>query len=54
MKSISAAIVVLAAAVLLVGGAYVQHNDSRLFLQIVGCGVGLMGMRGWLVASKEN
>jgi hypothetical protein len=54
MKAISSSIVVLAAAILLVGGSHIQHGDIRLFVQIVGCGVGLIGLWGWLVSFKEK
>ena len=54
MKAISASIIVLAAAILIVGGSHVQHGDTKLFVQVVGCGVGLLGLRGWLVSLKEK
>jgi hypothetical protein len=54
MKSISASIIVLAAAILILGGSYIQHNDTQLFVQIVGCGVGLIGLGGWLVSFREK
>ena len=54
MKSISASIVVLAAAILIVGGSHVKHVDTQLFVQIVGCGVGVIGLWGWFVSFKEK
>jgi hypothetical protein len=54
MKPISASIIVLAAAILLVGGSHVQHGDTKLFVQVVGCGVGLAGLWGWFVSFKEK
>ena len=39
MKAISASIVILAAAVLLLGGSHIQHSDTKLFVQTIGCGV---------------
>jgi len=54
MKAISASMIVLSAAILLVGGSYIQHGDTKLFVQIVGCGVGLIGLRGWFVCFKEK
>ena len=54
MKSISASIIVLAAAILLVGGSHIQHNDTKLFVQMVGCGVGLIGLGGWFVSLKHD
>ncbi len=54
MKSISASIVVLAAALLLLGGSYIPHSDTELFVQGVGCVVGLLGMGGWLFTLQEK
>ena len=54
MKAISASIVVLAAAILIVGGSHVKHVDTQLFVQIVGCGVGVIGLWGWFVSFKEK
>jgi len=53
MKAISASIVVLAAAILLVGGSFIQHSDTKLFVQVVGCAVGLLGLGGWLVSLRD-
>ncbi len=53
MKSISASIVVLAAAILIVGGSFVQHGDTKLFVQILGCAVGLIGLGGWIVTLRD-
>ena len=53
-KPISASIIVLASAVLIVGGSHVQHGDTRLFVQIVGCIVGVIGLAGWLVSFREK
>ncbi len=54
MKSISASIIVLAATILLVGGSHIQHSDTKLFVQGVGCGVGLIGLWGWFVSFKQK
>ena len=54
MKPLSASIIVLAAAILLVGGSYIQHSDTRLFVQAAGCGVGVIGLWGWFVSFKEK
>ena len=54
MKAISASIIVLAAATLLVGGAYIPHADTKVFVQIVGCGVGIIGLWGWIRSLKEK
>ena len=52
MKSISASIIVLAGAILLVGGSHVQHDDTQLFVMIVGCAVTLIGLGGWYFSMK--
>lgn len=54
MKAISASIIVLAAAILLVGGSYIQHDHTQSFVQIVGCAVGLVGLGGWFVSFKDK
>jgi hypothetical protein len=53
-KHVSAAIIVLAGAVLLVGGAFIPHSDTKLFVQVVGCGVGAMGLAGWIFSSTKS
>ena len=54
MKSISAAIIVVAGSALILGGSYIPHSDTKLFVQIVGCGVGTVGLWGWFVSLKEK
>ena len=54
MKAISASIVVVAAAILIASGSHIQHSDTKLFVQITGCIVGLIGLGGWLVSFKEK
>ena len=54
MKAISASIIVLAAAILLVGGSHIQHSDTKVFVQLVGCGVGLIGLGGWFVSIRDG
>jgi hypothetical protein len=53
-KHISAAIIVLAGAVLLLGGSYVGDADTRLFVQVVGCIVGGVGLIGWVFSSTRS
>ena len=53
-KHISAAIIVLAGAVLLLGGSFVRHGDTKLFVQVVGCLVGAVGLVGWIFSSAKN
>jgi len=54
MKQISASLIVLAAAILIVGGAHIQHDSTQLFVMAVGCGVGLIGLWGWFGGLKEK
>ncbi|MEY2408127.1 MAG: hypothetical protein QOF48_797 [Verrucomicrobiota bacterium] len=54
MKSISASIIVLAGAILIVGGSHIQHDGTQLFVDTVGCGVGLVGLAGWFVCIREK
>ena len=53
-KHISAAIIVLAGAVLLLGGAFIPHADTKLFVQAVGCVVGAVGLSGWVFSSTKS
>jgi hypothetical protein len=48
MKAISASIIVLAAAVLMVGGSHLVHGQTRGVLQLAACVVGILGMCGWI------
>jgi hypothetical protein len=54
MKAISASIIVFAAAVLLLGGSYIQHSDTKLFVQIVGCIIGLTGLGAWVSTLRDK
>ena len=54
MKSISASIIVLAASGLILGGSFIPHSDTRLFVQAVGCITGVIGLWGWFVSIKET
>jgi len=53
-KHISAAIIVLTGAVLLLGGSFIRHDDTKLFVQFVGCLVGAVGLAGWIFSSTKN
>ena len=53
-KHISAAIIVLAGAVLLLGGSFIRHADTKLLVQVVGCVVGAVGLAGWIFSSTKN
>ena len=52
MKALSASIVILAAAVLITGGSHISHGDTRFFVQIVGCGIGMAGLVVWWKSQK--
>jgi hypothetical protein len=54
-KHLSAAIIVLAGAVLLLGGSWlIRHADTKLFIQVVGCIVGVVGLVGWVFSTTKN
>jgi hypothetical protein len=54
VKSISASIIVLAAALIFGSGAHVRHSDTQIFVMIVGVVVGLIGLWGWFAGLKEK
>lgn len=54
MKSISAAIIVVIAAALLFGSAVIAHDDTALFIQVVGCIVGIVGIAGGFVSLRTT
>ena len=54
MKSISASIIVLAATILILGGSHIPHSDTKVFVQVVGCGLGLVGLWGWFTSLKDK
>lgn len=54
MKLLSASIIILSASILITGGSHIQHGDTKLFVQVVGCLVGLIGLGGWLAGLKEK
>jgi hypothetical protein len=53
-KHISAAIITLAGAVLLLGGSFIRHDDTQLFVQAVGCTVIAFGLAGWIFSSAKS
>jgi hypothetical protein len=53
-KHISASIIVVAAAILILGGSYLRHDDTKLFVQVVGCIVLAIGLGGWFVSVTEK
>ena len=54
MKAISASIIVLAAAILITGGSHIAHSDTQLFVQVLGCVVGIVGFIGWFSTLKNT
>jgi len=54
VKSISAAIIVLAGSALVLGGAQIQHGDTKTFVQSVGCVVAAIALWGWFRTLKEK
>jgi hypothetical protein len=53
-KHISAAIIVLAGAILILGGSFIRHDDTKLFVQVVGCIFGAVGLGGWFLSSSTR
>ena len=54
-KHVSAAIIVLAGAILLLGASWlIHHNDTKLFVQVVGCIVGVVGLVGWIFSTTKS
>jgi hypothetical protein len=51
MKSISASIIVLAGAILLLGGSQIR-GETGGFIMLAGCVVGLIGLGGWFVSLR--
>ena len=47
MKAISAAIIVLAASALLLGGAFIKHYDTKTTVQLAGGIMGLVALVAW-------
>lgn len=56
MKSLSASVIVVAGALLVLGGStsYVPHSDTGMFVRIVGCAVCVTGLWGWFKAINEK
>ena len=54
-KHISAAIIVLAGAILLLAGSWlIRHGDTKLFIQVVGCIVCAVGLVGWVFSTTKS
>jgi hypothetical protein len=53
-KHISAAIIVLAGAILILGGSFIRHGDTKLFVQVVGCIFSTIGLVGWLLSTSKK
>jgi hypothetical protein len=47
MRQISASIITLTGGILILGGAYVQHDGTQTFVMTIGSIVGLMGLCSW-------
>jgi hypothetical protein len=54
MKSISASIIVLSGAMVLVGGAFVGHHDTSTFVMLAGCVLGIAGLFGWYSTLRDS
>lgn len=53
-KHMSAAIIVLAGAILLLGGSFIHHGDTQAFVQFTGSLCIAVGLLGWLFSSPKN
>ena len=53
-KHMSAAIIVMAGAILLLGGSLIRHDDTQLFLQAFGFILAVFGFMGWIFGSPES
>ena len=53
-KHVSAAIIVLAGAVLILRGSYIRHDDTKLFVLVVGCLFSAAGLAGWFLSSSSK
>ena len=53
-KHLSAAIIVLAGAILLLGGSFIAHSDTELFVQVVGAVLVAVGLVGWFFSSPKQ
>lgn len=54
MKSISASIIVVTGSSLVLGGSFIPHGDTAMFVQIVGVGVIAAGLWGWFLGLREK
>ena len=54
MRSIASSIIILSACAVFIAAAFVQHNDTSLFLNVVAVVVGVIGLIGWFTASKYD
>jgi len=52
-KPVSSAIIVVAASFLIAGGGHITHADTQLFVMMLGCVVGLLGLLAWFVSAEE-
>jgi hypothetical protein len=53
-KHVSAAIIVLAGAILLLGESFIIDSDAQLFVQIVGVVFSVVGLAGWLLSTAQS
>ncbi len=53
-KHVSAAVIVLAGAILILGSSFIRHDDTKLFVQVVGCIFGAVGLVGWFLSSSQK
>lgn len=54
MRSIASSIIIFSSCAVFIAAAFVQHNDTSLFLNGVGLAVGLIGLIGWFRAAGDR
>jgi hypothetical protein len=54
MKQISASIIVLAAAIIIVGSSHFDDPRATPVIFGIGIGVCVVGLRGWFISMKEK
>lgn len=53
-KHVSASIIALAGAILILGGSFIRHDDTKLFVQVVGFLFSAIGLFGWFISSAKE
>lgn len=54
MKSLSASIVVLAGTIVFTAGAFIRHDQTAVFVMLVGGAISVLGLLGWAYSLKQR